>query len=61
MAKKPSNDSVKDTNRGKGSRGDSGKDQWRGNPNGKDRSQGHGSGDGKPMIHVEPDHPWPRK
>ncbi|MBG9995967.1 hypothetical protein I6F50_12910 [Pseudoalteromonas sp. NZS127_1] len=69
MSKKESNDvgkgstkgSDKDgVGRGKASRGDSGKGPWRGTPSGKGRSQGKGSDD-KPMIHVEPDNPWPRK
>lgn len=42
--------------RGKKPSGDSVKGHWRGSPN----SKGKGSDD-KPMIHVEPDNPWPRK
>ncbi|EPR3587282.1 hypothetical protein ACU440_004525 [Vibrio alginolyticus] len=69
MSKKESNDVGKGSTkgsdkdgvwRGKVPRGDSGKGQWRGTPSGKGRSQRTGSDD-KPMIHVEPDNPWPRK
>ncbi|ELH3113327.1 hypothetical protein RO095_001512 [Vibrio parahaemolyticus] len=69
MAKKESNNVDKGSTkgsdkdgawRGKASRGDSDKGHWRSNPSGRDRSQGKGSND-KPMIHVEPDNPWPRK
>lgn len=69
MAKKESNGVGKGSTkgsdkegawRGKASHGDSDKGHWRGSPSGGGRSQGKGSDD-KPMIHVEPDNPWPRK
>jgi hypothetical protein len=69
MAKKENSETGKGSSKGNDkegvfhgdtSRGDSGKGHWRESPSGKGRSQGKGSDD-KPMIHVEPDKPWPRK